>query len=341
VARVEALREVRAAAEAAGRADISARLSHNGKEAVEWLRKHQATCGRALYRTFAELHKLRRDFGDDPAWDEEPAELPASGPCADPAPASGPCERNRSAARGECGPAAPGWPGSADGGYPAFRVESFLSAPGLEALAPEEAGAARASSPCDVVGPGAVPPTGPEPVTVEPVGDRDARDGTNEASDPPASLASDTQPDDCARDVTNEATGPARSRPSDAEPADGAGDVTNEASGPAEGAARPVAAGPAVLIALLVSAGLTAAFEASVQARYPSRIAIPDQRTGGGPASSRAPKGWPRAPRTHGREDIDLPPKDGHRPDAFDPRVERGRSPAPDTNPTRHRWSFS
>jgi hypothetical protein len=55
------------------------------------------------------------------------------------------------------------------------------------------------------VEPDALPPTGPEPVAVEPVGDRDARDVTNEASDPAASLASDAEPDDRARVVTNEA----------------------------------------------------------------------------------------------------------------------------------------
>ena len=91
VARVEALREVRAAAEAVGAADISARLSYYGRETVEWLRKHQVTCSRALFRTFDELRKVRREFGDDlPA--DEPA--PAPGPAADEAdetPAPLPC----------------------------------------------------------------------------------------------------------------------------------------------------------------------------------------------------------------------------------------------------------
>jgi hypothetical protein len=314
VARVAALREVRAAAEAAGLADISARLSHSGKEAVEWLRKHQATCSRALYRTFAELHKLRRDFGDDPAWDEEPAERPASGPCAELAPASAPFERNRSTQRDECGPAAPRRPGSSDGGRPTSRVECFLSAPGPEALVPEEAEATRDCGPCDVVEPDALPPTGPGPVAVEPVGERGARDVTNEASDPPASLAPDAEPDDRARTVTNEATGPAISRPSDAAD-DDAGDVTNKANRPAEGAARPVAAGPAVLLALLAPlfcAGVTSALRASAQARDPSRIATQERRTGGGPASSRAREGWPHAPRSSAREDVVLRPEDDH-----------------------------
>jgi hypothetical protein len=126
---------------------------------------------------------------------------------------------------------------------------------------------------------------------------------------------SETQPDDRARAVTNEASGPATSRPSGAEPDDGAGNVTTKASGPAEGAARPVAAGPAVIIALLAplfSAGLTAAFGASAQARDPSPIATQEQRTSGGPASSRAGKGWPRATRTHAGEDVVPRPEDDH-----------------------------
>ena len=81
VARLEALREVRAAAEAAERADISARASYNAKVTLDWLRKHQATCSRALYRSFDELRKLRRDFGDDPAMAEAAAGPPAPDPC--------------------------------------------------------------------------------------------------------------------------------------------------------------------------------------------------------------------------------------------------------------------
>ena len=67
VARLEALRAVRAAeqAEAAEPAEISARLSYSAKETVEWLYKHQVTCSRSLSRTFDELRKVRRDFGDD------------------------------------------------------------------------------------------------------------------------------------------------------------------------------------------------------------------------------------------------------------------------------------
>ena len=72
VARLEALREVRAAAEAADRADISARTSYDAKVSLDWLRKHQATCSRALYRSFDELRKLRRDFGDDGPEVDEP-----------------------------------------------------------------------------------------------------------------------------------------------------------------------------------------------------------------------------------------------------------------------------
>ena len=67
VARVEALREDRTAAEAeaAGMSEVSARLSYRAKETVDWLWKHQARCSRSLCRTFDELRKVRRDFGDD------------------------------------------------------------------------------------------------------------------------------------------------------------------------------------------------------------------------------------------------------------------------------------
>ena len=75
VARVEALREVRAAAEAAGAADITARLSYYGRETVEWLRKHQVTCSRALFRTFDELRKVRRGFRRRPAGGRRAEEL--------------------------------------------------------------------------------------------------------------------------------------------------------------------------------------------------------------------------------------------------------------------------
>ena len=67
VARLEALREDRTAeeAEAAGMSEVSARLSYRAKETVDWLWKHQARCSRSLCRTFEELRKVRRDFGDD------------------------------------------------------------------------------------------------------------------------------------------------------------------------------------------------------------------------------------------------------------------------------------
>ena len=84
----EALREVRAAAEADELADISARLSYSARESVEWLRKHQMTCSRALFRTFEELRKVRRDLGDDLPADEPAEQPPAPGPVAVVAPAS-------------------------------------------------------------------------------------------------------------------------------------------------------------------------------------------------------------------------------------------------------------
>ena len=58
-ARAEALRELRQADEADEIPDISALLSRTATENVDWLRKHQQTCSRALYRAFDELRKLR------------------------------------------------------------------------------------------------------------------------------------------------------------------------------------------------------------------------------------------------------------------------------------------
>ena len=187
----------------------SARLTVDAKESVEWLRKHQATCSRALFRTFDELRKLRREFGDDPPADEEPAEPPSPGPCADAARASCPCG----------------------------------DAHGQDARAKGEADVARASSPCEVVEQDALPPTGSEPGTTGPVDDRDARNVTNEATDPSASRPSASRRgsrDPALRPTGGlpgpDADGPSASPPSAAEP-DDARNVTNEASDPAERAA--------------------------------------------------------------------------------------------------------
>src|SRR5262249_14893930 len=86
VGRAGALRGVRAPEEAAGRADIAARLSYEATVTVDWLHKRQVSCTRSLYRTFEELRKLRRDFADDRAADQPSPEPPA------PDPAPGPCE---------------------------------------------------------------------------------------------------------------------------------------------------------------------------------------------------------------------------------------------------------
>ena len=182
VARLEALREVRAAAEAeaAGMSEVSARLSYRAKETVEWLWKHQARCSRSLCRTFDELRKVRRDFGDD---------LPAS---------PGPLSEVR-------GP----------------------------------------SSGSELVGGSDLRTTGAEPAAVEPAGDLDARDvsdeaialiesfsvttdhgpetpdPTNEASDPaePPTVTMDNGPR--TMDQSNEAIAPADSPPDDRRTTDG------------------------------------------------------------------------------------------------------------------------
>ena len=51
---------------------LGPRVSYNAKVSLDWLRKHQATCSRALYRSFDELRKLRRDFGDGGPEADEP-----------------------------------------------------------------------------------------------------------------------------------------------------------------------------------------------------------------------------------------------------------------------------
>ena len=72
---------------------------------MEWLRKHQLTCSRALFRTFEELRKVRRDLGDDLPAHEPAEEPPAPGPVADVAPAPR-ADREAVAARRRHRPAA-------------------------------------------------------------------------------------------------------------------------------------------------------------------------------------------------------------------------------------------
>ena len=184
VARLTALREVRAAAAAAGTAMPSARPDFDASQSGEWLRKHQATCSRTLFRTFDALRKLRRDFGDAPAADEEPAEPPAPGP-------------------------RPTWK---------RRPSRAETAARPEALATWQADVAPASHPDEAVEPVELPPTITEPVTVQPVASPDARDVTNEASGPAAATDTGRRTSDDAegmtdngqRSTTNEANRPAR-----------------------------------------------------------------------------------------------------------------------------------
>ena len=62
-----------AAAEAAVPAPASAPPAFDASESGEWLRRHQATTSRTLFRTFDALRKIRKEFGDGPNADEEPA----------------------------------------------------------------------------------------------------------------------------------------------------------------------------------------------------------------------------------------------------------------------------
>jgi hypothetical protein len=217
VARAEALRGVRAAEEVDERADIAARLSYEAKVAVEWLRKHQVTCSRALFRTFDELRKLRRDFGADPAADEPDSGPPAPGPGAEEVSVPDPCEAPRVAVAPTSGPCE--------------------VTPRQEADAMWEADESPAPRPCEVIESDDLPATGSEPVAAEPVviesvaesvADREASIMTNEAGGP-------------APTVTNEAGGPALSRGSAAVGPGAAG----PALGPTDDRPGPAADGPA------------------------------------------------------------------------------------------------
>ena len=68
---VEGVREVPQAEEASGsRRTVTARDSFDSNETSEWLRRHQGTCRRTLFRTIDALRKGRRVFGDNPAADD-------------------------------------------------------------------------------------------------------------------------------------------------------------------------------------------------------------------------------------------------------------------------------
>ena len=274
------------AAEAAGLPDITARMSHDGKVALDWLRQHQGTCSRSLYRLdrgAAELRRIsatsclrprrsrsRRRPGRRPRW-----------------------HRRRS--RVSMRPWLPARMRSPSSQSPVTPTRA-RSPHGPDARAAWEADRTGPTGPCEVVEPAAVPPMGPEPATVEPVGDPAAPIVTNEATGPDGSPASDPEPDDCPKDPTNEATAPAGSLALDLEP-----DVTNEAKNPAEGVARLVPAVPMVVVALLamvVGSALTAAFGASSPVRDPSRMGRPEARSGGRPTTGNHSPDPPSYPRT-------------------------------------------
>ena len=88
LARAETLREVRAAAEAAEHGGHRGAAVVRGQGTVEWLHKHQVTCSRALFRTFDEFRKVRRDSDDILPAADETAEVaaPSSGIDAAPGP---------------------------------------------------------------------------------------------------------------------------------------------------------------------------------------------------------------------------------------------------------------
>ncbi len=192
-ARAEALREVRAADEAAERADIAARLSYQAKLAVEWLHKHQVTCSRALFRTFAELRRLRQDFAADPSMAEASAGSPASGPCGDNHAPMTPPAGPREDARGPAAVAAreADESPSQSGGHRQGGAPSGPLTPGLIARpqplppAPATSSESWAPRPAEAVERDQLPPTDASPAAIQPVAAADAPTVTNEASVPP------------------------------------------------------------------------------------------------------------------------------------------------------------
>ncbi len=285
LARLEGLREEHS--EEPAPSDITARLTHDDKTSLDWLRQHQGTCVRSLYRSFEELRKLRRDFGGPPSPDAEPERPPVTRPRSEaatppiPQPgspeASCPQELDRAPVADAPGPCAK--PHEPDG------------------RAPAEADVVPASSLFAVAEPDALPPTSPEPTPAEPVGDADApRTVTDLPDDPPGSMESDDTPDTGAETLTNESNAIPMGLPSAAEPDDDALDPTNPADRPSEAAVRP---GPAVVLvmavlAMLIGSALTAAFGASAAARVPARMVLQEPRSGGRHTARHGPS----APRT-------------------------------------------
>jgi hypothetical protein len=242
LARAEALRGVRAADEAAGRADIAARLSYEATVTVDWLHKRQVSCTRALYRAFEELRKLRRDFAADRAADEPAVEPPAKdsppGPCEDTGaprrPSSDPRENTPEASVPEGSVA--GFVGRVEPTEcPAFAPVGFTDPIAVQPASwnrlETEAGAAREADELgalhrsEFVAPDDLPPTASEPAAVEPVADREAQSVTNEAISPadPLGLGAAVP----AREVAVGPASPTESEPSDPDrpgpPDEGAG----------------------------------------------------------------------------------------------------------------------
>ena len=236
---------------------------------MEWLHKHQVTCSRALFRTFAELRQLRQDFAADPAMAEAAAESPAPGPCGDTlAPVTPPAGPRESAGGPEAGAARETdeslslsvgrWEGEAppepvasarrevrppDTLVARTEPRPLASATGSEPWAPR---------PGEVVEPDHLPPTDSEPAAIEPVAVGDAPTVTNEASGP--SACGGSAPD--GRGPAGPAPGPIDgppgagadgdipAHPPGARPDDGARVATNEASSPPEterGGGDPIA----------------------------------------------------------------------------------------------------
>ncbi len=232
VARLTELREVRAAA--AGTAMPSARPDFDASQSGEWLRRHQATCSRTLFRTFDALRKLRREFGDGPPT--------SSGGASDEAHAASGQDQDES---GE--PSGP------------------LLAPVPWPLAPADAVTNEASAGSEATESGDRTSDG---------GERTAESGqagvTNEASAAPGATGDGQRTTDNGQEaVTNEASGASDATANGQRTTDnGQEAVTNEANSPAQDADRPVQAVRAVVVALLVvlfCAGLGAAFGASAE----------------------------------------------------------------------------
>ncbi len=249
LARAESLRGIRATAEAAAEAAVPAPASvvpaFDATESGEWLRRHQATTSRTLFRTFDALHKIRKEFGDGTTADEEPAGPSATGSMADASQATGPCEVARPPVARTSSPyevVGPDTPPPTSPGPDAVEVVEDRDSRNVtnEATTPPLVGSS------GLVGRGS-----PDPAPSQTEGLPIDRSATNEATAPLDGLGSpDPSPTEAHPPVSTDHRPPT----ADHSP------QTNEATASTAGVPRPTPAVPIIAMPTpLVSAGLAPA----------------------------------------------------------------------------------